>query len=1192
MASNPFDIDPGMVLPRRRRNPFDVDVGDLSVGDVGPITPFDMALPEQPAPPPPKQTAFGEGLSAGILQTQALGQAAAGITGVAIGAEDFAEDRFLEYDRLMNEAAQYQGLGIQEGLESPGKFLSYAAGVLGRNVPTLATIAVTGGAGAILGQLASRGLLAKGTEATAAKLLMSIGAQRGAAAGAFAGAATLETGGIAGEQREAGVEPQPGPAFIGGAAAGSLELVPWVALAGAFGLGPLASASLRETLSGMGLLKRMGTLGGITAASEATTEALQEGIAIAARKFVDENYEVLGPEAGLRIMEAAAAGSIVGGLFGGIGGAVTPSVVRDEVEAVQQGDPTRTDPRPVMPDPGEPGSTDGAVVGVVDGPIALLPPPPGPIPETPTAPAPTVPVATTQVEDYASGMMTLRDGRRVRLVEGLSVRNEGFDGDYLVEDQVGDRVVYQARVEPLAGETQEQAVLDELYNEQPFLFEETTGPLAPRRRGNMPEGMYFHLRQLDGEGNYRIVDPTEQIARDLSREPEDMNTSDYLSAMDYDLPGIAGTSINSTAMQNNPGAGMEQAAESFMATYNAEVTPVRDEFGRLTETWTQQLIRWLAHERQAIVEGLSDNNWQDIIEDLRGRGFLVRPNPVTTPSVGNLPMAGTLSRSTLEGRFQNGSGQERSILGEVLRDMNVAEEPESPVDMAAFWRGYRQRIPELQLLRFPQDAAVEGDVGGFQLEPSYGLSLLRPDLNSDAHRWYQEAFQRAESWVFRNPLHHWEPGEHYPGIEGYFGHARVVPSEDGKELRILEIQDDYSQTEGGNRADIQSAAKEVADGERTIAAWNDRKLNLISELVTAEEKFGPVGPSGELLGAQQELETLREERDTGSIARRAELQQWQRTYERQQEELIQVDEMLHNLNLELRSERDRLENFSRPIAFQETHSDRSHKVRWLASEILAYAQKLGFERVVFPNPGAHSYMQMWLSGELFEMRKTTRWQEGPLNELETEEMQGHIDRLQRRFEEQVVGPIHEALEAERTEGFRVPPAMTAAVRNFHTKELKEISQLVRMGWTGEKSGYKKASKQPRDWWKAWAWVKLQDKFSKYSTLQRDFARFGADPFRTLNLMQRATEDAYLFEPLWERHKAMNNWLSKEFDTKTVKIEGFADGVDFLEVTLPEDSIAGFEILSTTRPGQVGVQFQTASDLMNEDITLTLGRHCE
>lgn len=271
-----------------------------------------------------QQGEFSKGFSRGWRQTLALGHGALGAIADHAGAFDFAQRRIDDYTALMHEAEQFSAdVGSIEEIDSPGKFVSWAASTLGEQVPNIASILLSGGVGGLVAKVAAKqavkGALKETTEEAIQQQLMQKVAQwttRGALGGTYLGASALETGGIFGEQVEAGLEPRGGVALAGGGAAGALEIIPFVTVARRLGFGNAAKSAILNEINALNLPKRILATSALVAGQEAGTEALQEAIAIGARKFVDENYDALGPEARSRILNSAAAGALLGGIFG------------------------------------------------------------------------------------------------------------------------------------------------------------------------------------------------------------------------------------------------------------------------------------------------------------------------------------------------------------------------------------------------------------------------------------------------------------------------------------------------------------------------------------------------------------------------------------------------------------------------------------------------------------------------------------------------------------------------------------------------------------------------------------------------------------------------------------------------------------------------------------------------------------
>jgi len=276
-----------------------------------------------PQPQPEAESGeFMKGLKRGWYQTAALGYGGLGAASSALGFEDFAEEQMREYDRLMREAEQYAPeVEKVEDIDSPGKFISWAASNLGEQVPNIVGALLSGGIGSITGKLAARKLISKSAkEMLEAKAKQW--ANRGALGGVVGYASTVETGGIYGEQREAGKD-EPLVAIGAGTLAGSLEALPIVTVARHLGFGKQMTGKVMSSIRQLSRPKRAAAMGALISGQEAGTEAAQEVIALAARDFVDENYDALGEEGRSRILNATAAGGFVGGGMGTLGGAIS-----------------------------------------------------------------------------------------------------------------------------------------------------------------------------------------------------------------------------------------------------------------------------------------------------------------------------------------------------------------------------------------------------------------------------------------------------------------------------------------------------------------------------------------------------------------------------------------------------------------------------------------------------------------------------------------------------------------------------------------------------------------------------------------------------------------------------------------------------------------------------------------------------
>ena len=118
---------------------------------------------------------FGRGLDRGLLQTKGLGLGLVGALGAAAGLDDVEEYGFTGAQEAMQAAAAPELAGEVESIfdvGSPGDFMSYAAGLMGSQVPNLAISAVTGGVGGMIGK---RAVSAAITEALEAKTKQLVG---------------------------------------------------------------------------------------------------------------------------------------------------------------------------------------------------------------------------------------------------------------------------------------------------------------------------------------------------------------------------------------------------------------------------------------------------------------------------------------------------------------------------------------------------------------------------------------------------------------------------------------------------------------------------------------------------------------------------------------------------------------------------------------------------------------------------------------------------------------------------------------------------------------------------------------------------------------------------------------------------------------------------------------------------------
>jgi hypothetical protein len=341
---------------------------------------------------------FSTGLARGTDQTQGLGYGLVGLMGQTLGVEGMENYGLENYVRKMEEAAQNQAT-VQDPFEEIGGLgdaATYAAGLLGEQIPQLLVSAVGGGVGGfaaktvakkivaneigkrvaaglakevaekeVAGMVAKRMLLGEGAE------LINKAATRGAIGGAYAANFGQIAGGSFGQIAQ---ETGEGDALAAAAFAvpgAALDTLGEVFIAGKF-LKPFtktgrAAAEGVDAATGISFPGRVARSVGVGLPAAATleggTEYVQTGLEQAALGAADPNRtieEVVGtPEAERERQIAAVAGATVGGGLGGAGSVI-------EALAPQTAEKLRrtTQPKPVNL-PGDPES--GQPLSVIEG---------------------------------------------------------------------------------------------------------------------------------------------------------------------------------------------------------------------------------------------------------------------------------------------------------------------------------------------------------------------------------------------------------------------------------------------------------------------------------------------------------------------------------------------------------------------------------------------------------------------------------------------------------------------------------------------------------------------------------------------------------------------------------------------------------------------------------------------------------
>lgn len=277
-------------------------------------------------PPEPERPSLGgefvSAIGRGVQQMGVEYTTLGGLAADVVGAEETGLD-LLESAVRQQEAIEPGTIGSIEDINSVGDFFRYAISSVGEQVPVLASVLASGGVGGATAKLAGR-LVAK--KALSKEALNTL-ANRGIFAGATAGATAIETGATGSELYAAGEGVRPGESLVAGIAKGALEAIVPLAFARRFGLGAQADDFISRIARSVDVVSsRPGrALAGAAAASvtEGVTETLQESVDLATRKFVNDNFEALGPEGRSRLLNAAATGALVGFIFGGAGGAIS-----------------------------------------------------------------------------------------------------------------------------------------------------------------------------------------------------------------------------------------------------------------------------------------------------------------------------------------------------------------------------------------------------------------------------------------------------------------------------------------------------------------------------------------------------------------------------------------------------------------------------------------------------------------------------------------------------------------------------------------------------------------------------------------------------------------------------------------------------------------------------------------------------
>lgn len=268
--------------------------------------------------------ALERGLRSGVIGLKEFGQGMKALGGAVFADDEAAEEATQAIMKLQVErevlAPKYDRVEDLYAKGSLTDFLEWSAFNLGEQIPNMATIVAGGGLGGIVGRKVGQLQAAKVIDDIAARKLTQRFTEKGAKAGAFLASSGIETAGTAEEQLLATGKVNPVVAVGAGLLKGGLEIAAPLAVAQRFGMGENLSnkfvTQLVNKLTKGGVTRRTASGALVLAAGEGATEGLQETIDIAARRFVDENYDVLGPEARSRILNSVAVGALLGGVVG------------------------------------------------------------------------------------------------------------------------------------------------------------------------------------------------------------------------------------------------------------------------------------------------------------------------------------------------------------------------------------------------------------------------------------------------------------------------------------------------------------------------------------------------------------------------------------------------------------------------------------------------------------------------------------------------------------------------------------------------------------------------------------------------------------------------------------------------------------------------------------------------------------
>jgi len=230
------------------------------------------------------------------------------MAGSAVGADNYAQEQFAEAEEKQRVSQLFNPTQFNsyKEVEGFGDFTRFAAETIGE-------------------QFGNLGVTLGAALAAPVALPSAVGLKTAQLVGAGFGSYALNAPEVFENIYSETGETAPGTALIFGAGAAALDSILPAALARNIS-GPMKAGIVTKILERSGMkpgVLRSGTAGLFSGLGiEGITEGAQEGVSIAAERFIDDNPDVFGSKEFDRIMEASVRGAVAGGGFGTVGGSI------------------------------------------------------------------------------------------------------------------------------------------------------------------------------------------------------------------------------------------------------------------------------------------------------------------------------------------------------------------------------------------------------------------------------------------------------------------------------------------------------------------------------------------------------------------------------------------------------------------------------------------------------------------------------------------------------------------------------------------------------------------------------------------------------------------------------------------------------------------------------------------------------